>query len=110
MTSFFNLLSVISKTGHQLYLFIDEYDNFANEMIANRQDEKYFSMTGLGGFMKTLFKQLKSATEGLGLDRMYLTGVTLNNFLIFSFYNCYKYVEKMGLNKYHRLSFYLQLF
>jgi hypothetical protein len=76
MTSFFNLLSVISKTGHQLYLFIDEYDNFANEMIANRQDEKYFRMTGLGGFLKTLFKQLKSATEGLGLDRMYLTGVT----------------------------------
>ena len=76
MSSFFSLLSVISMTDHQLYLFIDEYDNFANEMIANRQDEKYFSMTGLGGFMKTLFKQLKSATEGLGLDRMYLTGVT----------------------------------
>jgi len=76
MTSFFNLLSVISKTKHQLYLFIDEYDNFANEMIANNQEEEYFSMTGLGGFMKTLFKQLKSATEGLGLDRMYLTGVT----------------------------------
>jgi hypothetical protein len=76
MSSFSSLLSVVRKTGHQLYLFIDEYDNFANEMIANRQDEKYFSMTGLGGFMKTLFKQLKSATEGLGLDRMYLTGVT----------------------------------
>jgi hypothetical protein len=76
MSSFFSLLSVISMTDHQLYLFIDEYDNFANEMIANRQDKKYFSMTGLGGFMKTLFKHLKSATEGLGLDRMYLTGVT----------------------------------
>jgi len=76
MSSFANLLSVVRKTGHQLYLFIDEYDNFANEMIANRQEEEYFSMTGLGGFMKTLFKQLKSATKGKGLDRMYLTGVT----------------------------------
>jgi hypothetical protein len=76
MSSFANLLSVVRKTGHQLYLFIDEYDNFANEMIANDQAEEYFSMTGLGGFLKTLFKQLKSATEGLGLDRMYLTGVT----------------------------------
>ncbi|MBF0451446.1 MAG: AAA family ATPase, partial [Candidatus Magnetomorum sp.] len=76
MASFSNLLSVIRKTGHKLYLFIDEYDNFANEMIANKQEEAYFSMTGLGGFMKTLFKQLKSATKGLGLDRMYLTGVT----------------------------------
>jgi hypothetical protein len=76
MSSFFSLLSAISKTGHKLYLFIDEYDNFANEMIANDQQEEYFSMTALGGFMKTMFKQLKSATEGLGLDRMYLTGVT----------------------------------
>jgi hypothetical protein len=76
MRSFASLLSVIRKTGHPLYLFIDEYDNFANEMIANKQDEEYFSMTGLGGFMKTLFKQLKSATKGKGLDRMYLTGVT----------------------------------
>jgi len=76
MSSFISLLSVVRKTGHKLYLFIDEYDNFANEMIANDQQEEYFSMTGLGGFMKTIFKQLKSATEGLGLDRMYLTGVT----------------------------------
>jgi Predicted AAA-ATPase. len=74
--SSFNNLSVINQTGHQLYLFIDEYDNFANEMIANKQNKEYFSMTGLGGFMKTLFKQLKSATKGKGLDRMYLTGVT----------------------------------
>ncbi|KPA14286.1 AAA-ATPase-like protein [Candidatus Magnetomorum sp. HK-1] len=59
MSSFNNLLSVISQTGQQLYLFIDEYDNFANEMIANKQNKEYFSMTGLGGFMKTLFKQLK---------------------------------------------------
>jgi hypothetical protein len=76
MSSLISLLSVVRKTGYKLYLFIDEYDNFANEMIANDQQEKYFSMTGLGGFLKTLFKQLKSATKGLGLDRMYLTGVT----------------------------------
>ena len=76
MSNFSKLLSVIRKTGHKLYLFIDEYDNFANEMIANNQEEEYFSMTGLGGFMKTLFKQLKSATKGKGLDRVYLTGVT----------------------------------
>jgi len=76
MNSFESMLSVIRKTGHNLYLFIDEYDNFANEMIANNREEDYFSMTGLGGFMKTLFKQLKSATKGNGLDRMYLTGVT----------------------------------
>ncbi|ETR66317.1 MAG: AAA-ATPase-like protein [Candidatus Magnetoglobus multicellularis str. Araruama] len=34
------------------------------------------NITGLDGFLKTFFKSLKSATEGLGLDRMFLTGVT----------------------------------
>ncbi|KPA13103.1 hypothetical protein MHK_006704 [Candidatus Magnetomorum sp. HK-1] len=71
-----SLLSSIEKTGNKLYLFIDEYDNFANEMIASGRKKDYYKMTGLDGFLKTLFKVLKSATEGLGLDRMYFTGVT----------------------------------
>ncbi|ETR64752.1 MAG: hypothetical protein OMM_15411, partial [Candidatus Magnetoglobus multicellularis str. Araruama] len=52
-----------------------EYDNFANELMARRKKE-YLNITGLDGFLKTFFKSLKSATEGLGLDRMFLTGVT----------------------------------
>ncbi|ETR67540.1 MAG: AAA-ATPase-like protein [Candidatus Magnetoglobus multicellularis str. Araruama] len=76
MNSFFSLLSCIKQTPHKLYLFIDEYDNFANELMARRKEDKYFDMTGLDGFLKTFFKSLKSATEGMGLDRMFLTGVT----------------------------------
>jgi hypothetical protein len=71
-----SLLNVINQTPHKLYLFIDEYDNFANELMARRKEEKYFDMTGLDGFLKTFFKSLKSATKGMGLDRMFLTGVT----------------------------------
>jgi len=74
--SFRSLLAVVRKTGHKLHLFIDEYDNFANEMMARRRGDDYYRMTGLDGFLKTLFKSLKSATEGLGLDRMFITGVT----------------------------------
>ncbi len=74
--SFESLLGSIEKTGHKLYLFIDEYDNFANEMMARRREDDYYRMTGLDGFLKTLFKSLKSATEGHGLDRMFITGVT----------------------------------
>jgi hypothetical protein len=44
--------------------------------MARRKEEKYFDMTGLDGFLKTFFKSLKSATKGMGLDRMFLTGVT----------------------------------
>jgi hypothetical protein len=76
INSFESLLSCIKQTPHKLYLFIDEYDNFANELMARRKEDKYFDMTGLDGFLKTFFKSLKSATEGMGLDRMFLTGVT----------------------------------
>jgi hypothetical protein len=75
-SSFESLLNAINQTPHKLYLFIDEYDNFANELMARRKEEKYFDMIGLDGFLKTFFKSLKSATKGLGLDRMFLTGVT----------------------------------
>ncbi|MCP4111779.1 MAG: AAA family ATPase, partial [Desulfobacteraceae bacterium] len=74
--SFRSLLAAVRKTGSKLYLFIDEYDNFANEMMARRRGNDYYRMTGLDGFLKTLFKSLKSATEGLGLDRIFITGVT----------------------------------
>ena len=76
INSFESLLTSISKTPHQLYLFIDEYDNFANELMASKREDAYYSMTDLDGFLKSFFKALKSATEGLGLDRMFLTGVT----------------------------------
>lgn len=29
-------VSAIDRTGHKLYLFIDEYDNFANEVLVSR--------------------------------------------------------------------------
>ncbi|KPA18014.1 AAA-ATPase [Candidatus Magnetomorum sp. HK-1] len=76
INSFESLLTSISKTPHKLYLFIDEYDNFANELMASRREDEYYNMTDLDGFLKSFFKALKSATEGLGLDRMFLTGVT----------------------------------
>jgi hypothetical protein len=76
INSFENLLTLISNKTHKLYLFIDEYDNFANELMANKRQDEYHQMTDLDGFLKTFFKSLKSATEGMGLDRMFLTGVT----------------------------------
>jgi len=76
ISSFENLMTCISKVPQKLYLFIDEYDNFANELIASKREDEYYKMTDLDGFLKTFFKSLKSATEGLGLDRMFLTGVT----------------------------------
>ncbi|MFP4033576.1 MAG: AAA family ATPase [Desulfococcaceae bacterium] len=78
MASFFSILDAVYAMGHPFHLFIDEYDNFANEImsgIRNSRDE-YNALVHEKGPLKTLFKSLKSAAgEGL-LERMFITGVS----------------------------------
>lgn len=76
--SFRSLLAAISRTPHRLYLLIDEYDNFANEVLVSRQqgESRYQEMVGGEGAIKTLFKAVKDAAEGRGLDRAFITGVS----------------------------------
>ncbi len=70
-----SLLTAIQQTPHRLYLFIDEYDNFANEvMMANKTH--YGALLQGEGLLKTVFKNIKSAATGLGLDRVFMTGVS----------------------------------
>lgn len=77
--SFDSLLGIIRTTPHKLYLFIDEYDNFANEVMMGRQGEnrrRYSDLVQGEGLFKTFFKNLKSAGAGEGLDRVFMTGVS----------------------------------
>ena len=85
LSSFASLLSVVRTSGHKLYLFIDEYDNFANEVMmsqrANRNwqtshRERYDDLVSGEGLLKTLFKNIKIAGSGSGLDRLFMTGVS----------------------------------
>ena len=73
--SFGNLLTAIQETGNKLYLFIDEYDNFANEILVAKQDQ-YDSLMYGDGLFRTLFKAVKAAAMGQGLDRVFITGVS----------------------------------
>jgi hypothetical protein len=72
--SFGNLLTAIQDKGHSLYLFIDEYDNFANEILMARK-EQYEALLYGEGLFKTVFKAVKAAA-GQGLDRVFITGVS----------------------------------
>ena len=72
--SFSNLLTAIQSTGHKLYLFIDEYDNFANEILMAKK-EHYEKLLYGEGLFKTVFKAVKAAA-GQGLDRVFITGVS----------------------------------
>ena len=55
-----------------MYVIIDEYDNFANTVLA------YHSFTHGGGFYRNFFATLKSGTgrTGGGVERLFITGVS----------------------------------
>jgi len=76
--SFQSLLLAVRQTPHKLYLLIDEYDNFANELMMSRDvsKERYKSLVYGEGCLKALFKVIKSATKGYGLARAFITGVS----------------------------------
>ena len=73
--TFGNLLAAVRRTPYKLYLMIDEYDNFANEILIG-DEATYRRLVGADGPFKRLMKQVKAATEGLGVERLFLTGVT----------------------------------
>lgn len=73
-----SLIAVVRQTGHPIYLLIDEYDNFANEvMMGVRQGRAvYESLVFEEGPLKTLFKTIKSSTKDSMFDRIFITGVS----------------------------------
>ncbi|WGZ94197.1 MAG: AAA family ATPase [Candidatus Thiothrix putei] len=79
LASFQSLVAVVSQTPHKLYLLIDEYDNFANEIMVSQHypnhDSRYAALLMGEGVLKSLFKNIKAAAAGLGVDRVFITGV-----------------------------------
>jgi hypothetical protein len=73
--TFLEILGAIRETAHPLYLLIDEYDNFANEVMV--RDESVYSglVHGVGPY-KELMKAVKGATQGQGLERLFVTGIS----------------------------------
>jgi hypothetical protein len=59
----------------KIYLFIDEYDHFANALLGEDQ-ELFSAIVGKGGFVRAFYEVIKTATmEGI-VDRLFITGVT----------------------------------
>ncbi len=66
------------RQGIPLYVLIDEYDNFANTILAQRGEAAYHEFTHGEGFYRNFFAMLKggaSSGEG-GLKRLFITGVS----------------------------------
>ena len=62
--------------GIPLYGLIDEYDNFANTILAEQGEEAYRSFTHGTGFFRDFFATLKAGTEQGALRRLFVTGVS----------------------------------
>ncbi len=71
------LFEYAGEHGIPLYVLIDEYDNFANTILAYRGAEAYESFTHGGGFYRSFFATLKAgAGHGGGIERLFITGVS----------------------------------
>ena len=63
--------------GIPIYGVIDEYDNFANTVLAHHGTEAYQAFTHGGGFYRNFFAALKAgAGHAGGLERLFITGVS----------------------------------
>ncbi len=69
------ILRVVEDTPYRLYLLIDEYDNFANEVLVD-DEEVYRELVHSDGPFKYLFKWVKGLLAGAGLERLFITGVS----------------------------------
>ena len=63
------------QTTDRIYVIIDEYDQFANELLATDK-QTFMDMTKSGGFYKNFYAQLKIATTRGSVKRVFITGVT----------------------------------
>ncbi len=72
------LFQYAGDRGIPLFVLVDEYDNFANTVLAHHGERAYRSLTHGGGFYRNFFATLKAGAEqsGGGLERLFITGVS----------------------------------
>lgn len=75
--AFTQLTNIIQLAGLHIYVIIDEYDNFANTMLAD-SESNYIKLTHGDGFFRLFFNNLKAATteNDAAVSRIMISGVT----------------------------------
>ena len=71
--------TISKKKIPSLYIIIDEYDNFTNQLITSHQDKLYYDLTTPGhkgdSFFRSFFKVIKTGVESRAIDKVFITGV-----------------------------------
>ncbi|CAA6802330.1 MAG: PD-(D/E)XK nuclease superfamily protein [uncultured Sulfurovum sp.] len=73
-TSLMEYFFEITKND-KIYLLIDEYDQFANAILAYNMND-FLEIVGKGGFVRSFYEVLKTATFSGTVQKMFITGVT----------------------------------
>ena len=72
-TKFASAYKKFSKS-QKLYVMIDEYDNFANEILSQNL-ELFLDITGKNGFLKTFYSAIKNQAKKT-ITKTFITGVS----------------------------------
>ena len=71
-----HISAMARRTGQQIYLFIDEYDHFTNDILANPATEAaYKAQTHGTGAFREFFNALKGGSDS-AIKRLFITGVS----------------------------------
>ncbi len=71
---FFGVIN--EKIVNKVYVLIDEYDQFTNDILSKDKDQ-FKSITSSAGFLKDFYARLKANTaDGAPISRIFITGVT----------------------------------
>jgi len=68
-------VSLAKKEKMPIFIFIDEYDNFANDLISMNNDDLYKELMQGEGFVRTFYKTLKESCQQSDI-RLFMTGVS----------------------------------
>ena len=69
------LFAIRQQNLPQLYVIIDEYDNFTNQLVKANQDTLYRQLMADDRFFKTFFKTLKEGRKTGAIVNVFITGV-----------------------------------
>ena len=73
-TLFNTFCNLLEEGGRNIYIIIDEYDQFANEVLSADEDT-FRQMTSDNGFLKNFYAAIKRQTKTVAA-KIFITGVT----------------------------------
>jgi hypothetical protein len=69
------LFRAVKRSGTKIYLIIDEYDHFTNDIIAMGDGQFYKEIIRSSGFVRDFYETIKIGTKSV-IDRIFITGVS----------------------------------